>query len=303
MKILNRTLTLTILSLTSAHEAAGISGADALSIGKSLDFCPPSMSGPINEILGVATSAMNAAWSAYFSKHDPLEHLIALSHTIDSGEIIDNNSFKILCGGTLKKLEFEVNVTKVSGLSNLRLDDLTIKESSAGKGESCSDSANSGPFRCVYEGSMDGGVFSSGPLEAVIDLKATLYCSPIFGIDFTKDISPGDTSCNLKKEVSDLEGTYCAGQCSKFPFQPVVSEISIDRLGFDVSSLECSSGVKDFNYLLDLIIEPIKGFISKIVNTKIVEAVNKVAGEIFPLPTQCRSGDVDDGNLSKKNTA
>jgi len=303
MKILNHTLALTIVSLTSAHEAAGISGADALSIGKSLDFCPPSMSGPINAILGAATSAMNTVWSAYFSKHDPLEHLIALSHTIDSGEIIDNNSFKILCGGTLKKLEFEVNVTKVSGLSNLRLDDLTIKESSAGKGESCSDAANSGPFRCVYEGSMDGGVFSSGPLEAVIDLKATLYCSPIFGRDFTTDISPGDTTCSLKEEISDLEGTYCAGQCSNFPFQPVVSDISFDRLGINVSSLECSTEDQIFNFLLDLIVEPIKGFISEMVNTKLVEAVNKQAGEIFPWPTQCSSGDVDDGNLSKKNTA
>lgn len=282
MKFSTHILAFSITLLTSAQGAdVGISGADVLSIDEPLGFCPPDMNWALNKILGVATDTLNVAWQAY--GYDSLENVYNVTYTVDD---IDLTLLDVTCLGTAEKIDIEANIKKVTGLENLHIDDLTLESSAAGKGRSCSDDPDSGPFRCVYEGTMDGGVSLLSPLEVQVDMKATIHCKPLWGKPNTKDIDPGAISCDLSEEISGLGGGYCAGHCLN-NFVPVMNDVTFDELRVDISSLDCSCENILFNAILSGIIGPIKENVATAINAQIVTAVDKATEGVFPYPTKC----------------
>lgn len=267
------------------------------------DFCPSSdgFVTILNGILEASQTAINYAWPTLVDTFniDPLSIETSLS-LADVDDPISTSVFKFTCNSifeSVAKVSFSVRNPTVSGFSAFKLDKINIDSTDEGTGSSCKNDSKSGPFRCAYEGLLDIDAVVEGGLSIDIEIGTDVNCQPCDkrdwfgncvkqGTAYVKDA--GRTiSCTLPEGIA-LDGSYCTGQCSAFPWTPVVNSINIDDVKL-MSEMECDFGDDVLAAVFETVL-PID-MITKTMVSAIKAPLNEVIGANFPSPYGCGSDD------------
>lgn len=288
----------------------GISGEYGATAENSMETCPDSPVEAINDILAVARTMINDNWEKLAESFDPVQlsdNPINIPYKLKDAQAA---SLSLQCGGISVAEsvdEITVIIPEIGGISMLEFDNITLEDDQSGKGSACANDPNSGPFRCAYAGGIEFGARVIGGLTAEGEFNMKINCAKKKltwkGIKTTRFIKEykKNAVCVIGKDVIDLTGNYCAGQCKQSPFLPMVSSILFDQVKFESGDIACDLGDGFLDNLLEIGINAVLPIVATKLGDEMITPVNEAMRKVFPFPSACAAKDKNVGGLRLKD--